>query len=87
MIRDEELADTTSSHRRRSLACLRTPDCLDVVLITMTSTDPDLATICSAAEHLPTPKQELNWEGTTQLSVRVDPKHWPVNHSKPLNKC
>src|SRR5580704_8838538 len=29
------------------------------------------------------PSKNSTGKGTTQLSVCVDPKHWPVNHSKP----
>jgi hypothetical protein len=32
------------------------------------------------------PSKNSTGKGTTQHSVCVDPKHWPVNHSKPLNE-
>jgi hypothetical protein len=30
------------------------------------------------------PSKNSTGKGTTQLSVCVDPKYWPVNHSKPV---
>ena len=43
---------------------------------------PDLATICSSADHLPPPEAKTQ-RGKERLSTLcVDPKHWPVNHSK-----